>query len=26
MEDVDGKGHHTRVKGDECLAAIIPID
>ena len=27
MEDVDGKGHRTRVKGaDECLAAVIPID
>lgn len=26
MEDVAGKGHHTRVKGaDECLAAVIPI-
>lgn len=27
MEDVDGKGHRTHVRGaDECLAAIIPID
>jgi len=26
MEDVEGKGHRTRVKGDECLAAVIPID
>jgi quercetin dioxygenase-like cupin family protein len=27
MEDIDGKGHRTRVKGDdECLAAVIPID
>ncbi len=26
MEDIEGKGHHTRVKGDECLAAVIPID
>ena len=26
MEDVSGKGHHTRVVGaDECVAAIIPI-
>jgi hypothetical protein len=26
MEDVDGKGHRTRVKGtEECVAAIIPI-
>jgi len=27
MEDIDGKGHRTRVKGDgECLAAVIPVD
>jgi hypothetical protein len=27
MEDVEGKGHRTRVVGaDECLAAVIPID
>jgi hypothetical protein len=26
MEDVAGKGHRTRVKGDECLAVVIPID
>ena len=26
MEDVDGKGHRARVKGDECLAAVIPVD
>lgn len=27
MEDVSGKGHHTRVKGaDECVAAIIPVE
>ena len=27
MEDSDGKGHRTRVKGDgECLAAVIPVD
>jgi len=26
MEDVDGKGHRTRVKGDECVAAVIPVD
>jgi hypothetical protein len=27
MEDVDGKGHRTRVKGpDECLAAVIPVN
>src|SRR5664280_1353138 len=26
MEDVAGKGHHTRVKGaDECLAAVTPL-
>ena len=26
MEDVDGKGHRTRVKGaKECLAAVIPV-
>jgi len=25
MEDVDGKGHRARVKGDECLAAVIPV-
>jgi len=26
MEDISGKGHHTRVKGtDECIVAIIPI-
>lgn len=26
LEDVEGKGHRTRVKGgDECLAAIVPI-
>ena len=26
MEDVEGKGHRTRVKGDECLAAVMPVD
>lgn len=27
MEDVEGKGHRTRVSGaGECLAAVIPID
>ena len=26
MEDGDGKGHRTRVKSDECLAAVIPVD
>jgi hypothetical protein len=27
MEDVDGKGHRTRVKGgDDCLVAVIPVD
>lgn len=26
MEDVDSKGHRSRVKGDECLAAVIPVD
>ena len=27
MEDGDGKGHHTRVKGDgEFLAVVIPVD
>lgn len=27
IEDVGGKGHRARVKGDgECLAAVIPID
>jgi len=26
MEDGEGKGHRTRVKGDECLAAVIPVD
>jgi hypothetical protein len=26
MEDVDCKGHRTRVKGGECLAAVVPID
>jgi hypothetical protein len=26
MEDVEGDGHATRVRGDECLAAVIPID
>ena len=26
MDDISGKGHRTRVKGDEeCLAAVIPI-
>ena len=26
MEDADSKGHRTRVKGGECLAAVIPVD
>jgi hypothetical protein len=26
MEDGDGNGHRTSVKGGECLAAVIPID
>jgi len=26
MEDGEGKGHSSRVKGDECLAAVIPVD
>ena len=27
MEDGDGKGHRTRVKGDtECVAVVIPVD
>jgi hypothetical protein len=27
MEDGEGKGHRSRVKGDgECLAAVIPVD
>ncbi len=27
MEDGDGKGHRTRVKGDgECLALVVPVD
>lgn len=26
MEDVEGDGHKARVKGDECLAAVIPVD
>jgi len=26
MEDGDGKGHRTSVKGGECLAAVIPVD
>lgn len=26
MEDGEGKGHRSRVKGDEYLAAVIPID
>jgi hypothetical protein len=27
MEDGDGKGHATRVKGDgECLAMVVPVD
>ncbi len=26
MEDVNGEGHATRVKGDEFLAAVVPID
>ena len=26
MEDVGGDGHATRVKGGECLAAVIPVD
>jgi hypothetical protein len=25
MEDGDGKGHRSRVKGGECLAAVIPV-
>ncbi len=26
MEDIDGKGHRARVKDEECLAAVIPVD
>ena len=26
MEDIDGKGHRARVKGEECVAAVIPVD
>lgn len=26
MEDGEGKGHRARVKGDECLAVVIPVD
>ena len=26
MEDGDGKGHRSHVKGGECLAAVIPVD
>jgi hypothetical protein len=25
MEDVEGEGHATRVKGEECVAAVIPV-
>jgi len=26
MEDGEGKGHRSCVKGEECLAAVIPVD
>ncbi len=26
MEDVEGDGHHSRVKGEEFVAAVVPVD